>query len=51
MFRKRNLIALVMAAMLSLGTIGIAFADDSGSDYVPAPNNTDLQIEMGSVWA
>ena len=27
MLRKRNLIALLMAAMLSLGTIGVAFAD------------------------
>ena len=48
MFRKRNLIALLMAAMLSLGTIGVAFADgDSGSDYVPAPQNTD----QTAVWA
>ena len=27
MLRKRNLIALLMAAMLSLGTIGVAFAE------------------------
>ena len=27
MLRKRNLIALLMAAMLSLGIIGVAFAD------------------------
>jgi hypothetical protein len=30
MLRKRNLIALLMAAMLSLGTIGVALADDGG---------------------
>lgn len=52
MLRKRNLIALMMAVMLSLGTIGIAFADgDGGSDAVPAPLNTDQQIQLGSVWA
>ena len=27
MLRKRNLVALLMAAMLSLGTIGVAFAE------------------------
>ena len=27
MLRKKNLIALLMAAMLSIGTIGVAFAD------------------------
>ncbi|MGE3270573.1 MAG: hypothetical protein AB7P40_17595 [Chloroflexota bacterium] len=38
MLRKRNLIALLMAALLSLGTIGVAFADDSGADRtVDAP--------------
>jgi hypothetical protein len=47
MFRKRNLMALLMAALLSLGTIGVAFADDGGADYVPAPQNTDQQ----AVWA
>lgn len=39
MLRKRNLIAFLMAAMLSIGTIGVAFADDSGcrtgDDSVP----------------
>jgi hypothetical protein len=30
MLRKRNLIALLMAAMMSLGTIGVALADDGG---------------------
>src|SRR5688572_26770811 len=45
MFRKRNLIAMLMAAMLSLGTLGVAFADgDSGSDYVPVPNTIEQQI-------
>jgi hypothetical protein len=47
MFRKRNLIALLMAAMLSLGTIGVALADDGGADSVPTPQNTDQQ----AVWA
>ena len=27
MLRKQNLIALLMAALLSLGTLGVAFAD------------------------
>ena len=31
MFRKRNLAALLMAAMLSLGTMGVAMANDSSS--------------------
>ena len=30
MLRKRNLISLLMAAMLSLGTLGVAFAEDGG---------------------
>ena len=30
MLRNRNLIALLMAAMLSLGSLGVAFADDGG---------------------
>ena len=31
MLRNRNLLALLMAAMLSLGSLGVAFAsDDSG---------------------
>jgi hypothetical protein len=51
MFRKRNLIALMMAAMLSLGTLGVAFADDGGADYVPAPDQTEQQIQAGSLWA
>jgi hypothetical protein len=41
MLRTRNLIALLMAAMLSLGTIGVAFANDSGSDRIDeAPGTT-----------
>ena len=51
MLRKRNLIALLMAAMLSLGTIGVAFADDSGADFVPVPQNPDTQLNLTSVWA
>ena len=52
MLRKRNLVALLMAAMLSLGTLGVAFADgDSGSDFVPVPNSEQQQIQLGSVWA
>ena len=46
MFRKRNLIALLMAAMLSLGTIGVAFADDGGSCSLPTP-----QGDESSIWA
>ena len=30
MLRNRNLIALLMAAMLSLGSLGVAFAEDGG---------------------
>jgi hypothetical protein len=52
MFRKRNLVALLMAAMLSLGTIGVAFADDGGGGYsVPVPNSEQQQLELGNVWA
>jgi hypothetical protein len=50
MFRKRNLIALLMAAMLSLGTIGVAFAEDGGSASIPAPS-PEQQLQLGSVWA
>jgi len=49
MFRKRNLVALLMAAMLSLGTMGIAFADgDCGCNYAPVQNE---QIDLSSTWA
>jgi hypothetical protein len=51
MFRKRNLVALLMAAMLSLGTLGVAFADDGGSASVPVTNPEQQQLELGSVWA
>ena len=51
MFRKRNLVALLMAATLSLGTIGVALADDGGADFSPVPHETDQQIDMSSVWA
>ena len=43
MLRKRNLIALLMAAMLSLGTLGVAFADDSGADFAPIPQMPEQQ--------
>ena len=39
MLRKRNLIALLMAAMLSLGTIGVAFAE-SGDGARPDDGTT-----------
>ena len=47
MLRKRNLVALLMAAMLSLGTIGVAFADggDSGrlgDEFTPG---TSVSVE------
>jgi len=52
MFRKRNLVALLMAAMLSLGTIGVAFAEDGGSgNFSPAPNPEQQQLDLGNVWA
>jgi hypothetical protein len=51
MFRKRNLVALLMAAMLSLGTLGVAFAEDGGATYVPAPDHEQQQLDLGNVWA
>ena len=52
MFRKRNLVALLMAAMLSLGIVGAAFAEDGGSTSLPMPSQDQQhQIEAGSVWA
>ena len=40
MLRKRNLIALLMAAMLSLGTIGVAMADDGSPRIDETPGTT-----------
>ena len=51
MLRKRNLITLLLAALLSLGTLGIAFADDSGSDYVPVPQDPETQTTVAGLWA
>jgi hypothetical protein len=52
MFRKRNLAALLMAATLSIGSIGVCFAGDDGSDYVPTPHQTDrLNGDDGSDFA
>jgi hypothetical protein len=45
MLRKRNLVSLLMAALLSLGTIGVAFADDSGADRVTDAPGTTVSIE------
>ena len=45
MLRKRNLIALLMAAMLSLGSIGVALADDSGSDRLEDAPGTSVMID------
>ncbi|MCC7367092.1 MAG: hypothetical protein IT306_01645 [Chloroflexi bacterium] len=50
MLRKRNLIALLMAAMLSLGTIGVAFADDSGADRTPDAPGTITAIERDAAY-
>ena len=50
MLRRRNLIALLMAAMLSLGTMGVALAQDSGSDFAPVPH-TDTQTSLTEAWA
>jgi hypothetical protein len=44
MLRKRNLIALLMAAMLSLGTIGVAFADDGSPRTIDTPD-TQTYVE------
>ena len=44
MLRKRNLIALLMAAMLSLGTMGVALAQDSGSDRTVQEPGTALVV-------
>ncbi len=51
MLRKRNLIALFLAALLSLGTLGVALADDSGSDYVPVPQSPETQTTVAGLWA
>jgi hypothetical protein len=54
MFRKRNLIALLMAAMLSLGTIGVVFADGDSGSALPATSpeqQLQQQLEAGSIWA
>jgi hypothetical protein len=45
MLRKRNLVALLMAALLSLGAIGVAFADDSGADRLTDTPGTVTAIE------
>ena len=45
MLRKRNLIALLMAAMMSLGTIGVAFAEDSGSDRIDQTPGTATFVD------
>jgi hypothetical protein len=45
MLRKRNLIALLMAAMLSLGTIGVALAEDSGSDRMEQVPGSSVVID------
>jgi hypothetical protein len=51
MLRKRNLLALLMAAMLSIGTIGVAFAEDGGADFSPVPQPTEQQTDLSAVWA
>ncbi len=43
MLRNRNLVALLMAAMLSLGTLGVAFADDGGADRV-GDNQATIEV-------
>jgi hypothetical protein len=45
MLRKRNLVALLMAAMLSLGTIGVALAGDDGSDRIGDGPSTASYID------
>jgi len=48
MLRSRNLVALLLAGVLSLGTIGVALADDSGADFVPVPHGTSIQEDSGA---
>lgn len=45
MLRKRNLIALLMAALLSIGTIGVAFAEDGGSDRIGDGPGTSTYLD------
>jgi len=40
MLRKRNLVALLMAALLSLGTIGVAFADSGSPRSIDSTGTT-----------
>jgi hypothetical protein len=42
---RRNLIALLLAAMLSVGTIGVAMADDGGGDRLDSTPGTSSYIE------
>ena len=51
MLRKRSLGALFMAGLLSLGTIGVALADDSGADFVPVPQGSSIQDDSGADFA
>ena len=46
MLRKRNLVSMLMAATLSLGTLGVAFADDSGADFAPVPQTPEEQTDI-----
>ena len=48
MLRKRNLVALLLAAVLSVGTMGVALADDSGADLSPIPHGTSIQDDSGA---
>ena len=44
MLRNRTLVSLLLAAMLALGTIGSAFADDSGGDRVGDESGTSAVV-------
>lgn len=46
MLRKRNLLTLILAAMLSLSTIGVAFADESGGDRLDSGLGTATSVEL-----
>lgn len=48
MLRPRTVVALLMAGVLSLGTMGIAFAEDSGADYLPIPHGITIQEDSGA---
>jgi hypothetical protein len=51
MLWKRSFIGLRMAAVLSRGSFGVAFAGDSGADFAPVPQTPEQQTDVSAVWA